>query len=740
MIKTIDSSQKKFRIIKNRRIFLIIIFSLLWGFMMGQNFPQNEEEFAIDFIDVRKGLLSNFVTKTISDDDNIKYFATEDGISKFDGYDFTDYRPSSEFKGLENENVETLFKDKNNNIWIGTKAGGLSMLEIRTNKIFNFNHLFSPYTRKKLRIISINQNKQGFIWVGTWNKGVFVVDPINNKLVTHYPFIDPINNIIKDSYDDMWFISGSVLYQYNQAKSKLVKFAHPKPVFNLIEDKVRNKIWLVGNSGMQVHLYSFSFKTQKFSDEKNNISARFIKSIALDEKNRLWLGSWGDGLYISDAKVTKFRKINTNPEGRSFNNINNSIILDIDIDKNGIAWLSTAYGGVLMLYPNKGFKLLNSISELNAIDQNIASLYKDRAGNLYKGKLAEGLFVGVENGKFSKISDIPDTRINCFFEKDNLLFIGTNVGLYLVKDRQFNKAKSFFKGDKITAILLDSQRNLWLGTQQKGLKMTNLALDPELKNFKLYTEEEKYRTLDNNRINHIKEDNFGNIWLATYAGLNLYDKQHDTFLNHSKLLGKSLPNVIINDIHIKAKEIYLGTPSGFAILEAKLGKISIRGFYDRKNGLINDFICGIEEDKKGNIWLSTTTSITKYSKESNTFVNFGREDGVMINSFHIGSSFSSSDGIMYFGGSNGIIRFNPLQIREKINSLKIIFTQLIINNNVLEAGEVLNDNEILHQSIQYTDKIDLAYSQNHLSLSFNADDFLGPDNIFYSYQLVGFKD
>lgn len=66
---------------------------------------QSNEEFSIDYIDVRKGLLSNFVTKTISDDDNFKYFATEGGVSKYDGYGFIGFRPSKEFSELENENI-----------------------------------------------------------------------------------------------------------------------------------------------------------------------------------------------------------------------------------------------------------------------------------------------------------------------------------------------------------------------------------------------------------------------------------------------------------------------------------------------------------------------------------------------------------------------------------------------------------------------------------------------------------
>lgn len=718
---------------------LTIILSLFSGFLKGQGPLRNEEEFVIDFIDVRKGLLSNFVTKTISDEDNIKYFATEDGVSKFDGYTFTYYRPNDDFKELENENIETLFKDKSNNIWIGTKAGGLSMLDLKSNKIVSFNYLFAKYTSKKLRVIAINQSKEGLIWVGTWNNGIFIIDPVNKKLVAHYPFVSEINNIIRDKNDDMWFISGITLHQYNHKTTRLTSFKLSKPVTNLIEDKVRNKIWLVGNSNKKVNLFSYDFNRKTFSEEKINLSARYIKSIALDSKNRLWLGSWGDGLYISNTQITEFSRANTNPEGRLFNSVNNSMILDIDIDKNGIAWLSTAHGGVLILYPNKGFSLLSNTSEVNSIDQNITSIFKDNT-YFYKGKLREGLFVGNENGSFTKINTIPNERINCIYEKNNTLFIGTNGGLFIIKNRQFSQTQNFLKSDKITAILLDSQNNLWIGTQQKGLKMTNLDSDPDMKQIKVYSEEEKNRVLDNNRISQIKEDNRGNIWLATYAGLNLYDKRRDAFINHSTLLNAKLPSLIINDMLIREKEIFLATPSGFIILQTDASQVSIKEHYNSNNGLINDFLCSIEEDNNGNIWLSSNTSIEKYIPRTKKLINFGREDGVMINSFHIGSSFHDTDGVLYFGGSNGIITFNPSQIDEKFNLPKIVFTQLVVNNNVLEAGEVLNGNEILKQSIQFTQKIDLSYAQNHLSLSFIADDFLDPTNITYQYKLIGLNN
>ena len=131
---------------------------LLFGL---QGFPQStplQEEYSIDVLNVRRGLLSNFVTKIVSDENNLKFFATEGGISKFDGYNFTDYRPGEEFPGLENENIEILFKDATNQIWIGTKEGGLSLMDTRKNSIRAMNHVFTSITDRKLRVISLTQD------------------------------------------------------------------------------------------------------------------------------------------------------------------------------------------------------------------------------------------------------------------------------------------------------------------------------------------------------------------------------------------------------------------------------------------------------------------------------------------------------------------------------------------------------------------------------------------------------
>jgi signal transduction histidine kinase/DNA-binding response OmpR family regulator/ligand-binding sensor domain-containing protein len=722
---------------------LLVTACLSWCTVIAQDIPSSVplEEFVIDYIDVRKGLLSNFVTRTISDNNNLKYFATEGGVSRYNGYGFKNYRPGPEYPRLVNENIETLFKDRDNNIWIGTKSGGISVLDVKTNRIKNYNHLFRTTEQRHLRVISFNQDAKGNLWVGTWSKGVFVLNISTQKLLAHYPSAQPIYKIIRDIHDNIWYITSKMLHKYDPSENRRFSFPTQHIMYDLVYDKFRNKLWMVGNAGKKVVLQSFNLNVQAIQDEPVDLEAAFVKSIAIDKKNRIWLGSWGDGLFISDPAVSRFQRINTSPQGSGFKNVNYSMILDIELDPNGIAWLSTAHGGVLILYPNKGFKLITDAQSLAGIDQNTISIYKNQRGELLIGSLTEGLYRRPSGKQIERVSQIASTRINTLYEKDNTLFVGTNLGLYIVKDGNFANAFRAFQNEKVTAIHHDQQGNLWIGTQQRGLKMTHYANDPKLEHCTVFAEEQKGRFfIENNRINQIREDSQGNIWLATYSGLNLFDRTLGAFIPHHQLLSEKLPSVIINALHIKGKSMYLAIPLGFVELTLKNRKLTLDALYDANKGLTNDFICSIEEDKTGKFWLSTTTSITRFDPTTKGFVNYDREDGVMINSFHIGSSFRGANGEMYFGGANGVITFQPSEISTSFTVPQVVWTRLMVNNQPIEAGGEINGEVILTRTIQYTDAIELGYRQNHFSLSFAANDFLGADNITYHYKLLGFQE
>lgn len=722
-------------------IFFLLFFSFLSVHVNAQFIYKDlSNEFVIDFLTVKDGLISNYISKTVSDSNNVKYFATEAGISRYNGYTFKTFRPGSLYPKLLNENIETLFKDRDNNIWIGTKSGGLSMLEVSLNKILDFNEIFKIRSESQLRVMSLNQDNQGHIWVGTWSNGVFVIDPKDKKLINHYTFNNPILKIILDKSNNINFVSGREFVKVNVKKNELISTKLPYFMNSLIEDKYRNKIWMVGNFDKKVKLLSIPMGRDTIEEFDTKLEAKFLKSIAIDSKNRIWLGSWGDGLFISDTSLTMFQHVDTNPYGSKFENINNSSIIDIEIDKNDIAWLGTANGGVLILYPNKGFSFITNSTSKGVVDHNAISLFESKENELFIGTLADGLFIKGRNNEFIAVKGVPKTRVNVIIEEGNYLFVGTNKGLVIFKDRDFNRPILKFENEKITTICLDKNDNLWIGTQQTGLKVTNLMTDPNLEKVLVYSETGKDQFyIENNRINKIIEDQFGTIWLATYAGINRYHQSSQRFITHNELISSKFPSVIINDIYAKGSTIYAATPVGFIQLMQKDELLSLQSIYDSQGGLPNDFICAIAEDNSGKIWISTITSLIQFDPLKKTFSDFSTRSGIMVKSFHIGSSAKDTKGNIYFGGNNGLVQFDPTQIMMQPFSTKVIFTDIIVNNSYLNVGDTIDGRVILTKEIDYIEKLNLGYKQNHLTILFSTNDYLSKDYLIYQYRMIGTK-
>lgn len=219
-----------------------IIACLLSGMLFATGRLQAQEEFSIDRLDIRKGLLSNFVTKTITDDKGFKYFATEAGISRFDGNNFKNYRPQPGNNGLVNENIETLFPARSGSIWIGTKTGGLSRLNPKTQTIDNWNEVFQPYSSKPLRIVSLTEDKAGNLWVGTWNMGCFKIDVNSKKVVEHIPSNSTIYSMICDAYGTVWFTDAKTLCAYKNQDGALQRYPQSFYIYNICEDTARKRI------------------------------------------------------------------------------------------------------------------------------------------------------------------------------------------------------------------------------------------------------------------------------------------------------------------------------------------------------------------------------------------------------------------------------------------------------------------------------------------------------------------
>ncbi|WP_290794943.1 hybrid sensor histidine kinase/response regulator transcription factor [Flavihumibacter sp. UBA7668] len=689
---------------------------------------QAQEEFSIDVLNVRKGLLSNFVTRTISDDKQFKYFATEAGISRYDGYTFQHYRPAPGSKALANENIETLYHSVRGHIWIGTKSGGLSRLLLNSQELENWNELFQNFTEKPLRIISLTEDSAGHVWVGTWNMGCFKIDVANRKVLEHFPSNSKIYNLLCDSKGIIWYTNGNTLCRYNSKDGSLQRFPQPFSVYNICEDTARKRIWFLGNLESQVRLRYFDQLAGTITEIPTNINARFALSLAVDQQQRIWFGSWGNGLYVSDPGVNTFERINTTMREGYVKNNNHNAILHIYFDSNGIAWLSTSYGGVLIMYPNKGFLHLANNEKTALPDNNVAAIGKTNNNELLLGGISQGLFklsAGTDK-TFSRAGKLPATRINQLYKKNGSEFVATNDGLFYFASGLDQSQLHLFPTEKITTAFLSEKQELWLGTQQSGLWRIPFQNKSDTSGAVHFTENaSRPLQVENDRINRILGEESGNIWIATYSGLNYWDQSKQQLYSHRELFGDALPNLIIHDILLDGSTLFLATPNGLYKIKRTQNQPALRieNFFNEENALVNQFICALEKDKNGNIWFSTTTGISKLNNHSGIFHHFGKADGVQINAFHITSSYHDENGQLYFGGDNGLLYFNPETVVTNYQKPSIVLTKLDINN------------EIVPVAFQYANNIQLDYDNNNFSIQFSSNDFLGTENIGYAYKL-----
>lgn len=716
---------------------LTSVFVLLYFFTFSQ---QEETNYINDYISSENGLSHNFVTSIVSDNLNNKWIGTENGITKYNGYDFEYIRPSLGYPKLYNENIEVLFHDRSNNIWIGTKSGGLSCMDVEKNAMFNYNKLIDPDNESGFRIKTIEQAQNGNIWVGTWSHGVYVISPEDKKLIFHYEHSTPIYGITSGLRGDMWYSAGVELIKYNGETGTIENFKIGHNITYILFDAYRSKVW-IGDGNETSKLYFYDYQTDKIGSIETGVRSTYRKTLSIDADHRIWIGTWTYGLYRSNKDLSQFDPINIVPANARKIRQNYSIILTIHHDKNGQSWIGTANAGVVKIIEAKPFH--NAARHIQDSifkgDLNINSIYalKDR---MFIGTSKSGLLSGPSFSDLRLVKGVIEEVINCMYLYDNKLYVGSNksFSIYdLIKNKVTYNNTSI---KKASCFFIDQEKKIYLGTHEKGLYVGEINKEGIPEFHRRFSDNSNSKDkIESDRITSIQEDQQGNIWVATYNGLHLFDKKNSKLISQNELLKEKLPSVIINTMLVKNGEIWVGTPAGLILLvyNAELNELNIKGNLTTQDGLNNDFICSLTSDANDNLWMSTYDQIVKYSPKNNSFVAYDRLDGVGTNGFNNRSFFNFSNETIYFGGMDNITYFNPNMISTPLNVPEVIFSQVVVNNKILQYG---GENEILNKVIGYADKLTLASGDRFFSINFVVNDFLGRKNLKYRYKLNGYQE
>ncbi|MFY7910336.1 MAG: two-component regulator propeller domain-containing protein [Emticicia sp.] len=710
----------------------------------------------------KNGLTSNLVNAIIKDKNSFMWFATEDGLNRFDGQKFTAYQHKNrDTTSIGRGPVIAMTQDKAGRIWLATNLT-LSVYNLNLDSFINYD--FSKYGW----IISLCAEQSGKIWVGTYN-GLFQFDPITKQVKAFKADINNktklTSNIIKcvfeDSRNNVWVGTDNGLHLYDKKKDQFDRFlsdpTRPDAISNnqitcVAEDK-NGRIWVgTGKGGLNVMngVSRNSFTT--FKSDKNDpstLSNNHIHKIAFDKSGQIWVGTESnlDILNPSTGIVNRVKSTLAEQNGFTPNTYGRSV-RDIYIDNAGIYWVAFYQVGINKYDANLAFfnhKQFKPFDPNGLTGSSIMSFTESPTGDVFIG--TEGTGLNIFNRKTGQIKPfrLPQQRANnssiiALECTGNNLWVGTyqaglyNINLgtgasrYLYIPKNSNDASDV----AINCFKTDKSGKTWIGTNGNSI----YRFDPETNQLEsteqIFGLKPGEKIPLNSFITVIEQDKSGNFWFGSNGtGVAIYNPTQNRFqvLNSGN---SGLPMDRVQTIYCDhTGKVWVGTLGGGLCLY----KPNTKSFecFDESYSLSNQVIYKILEDEKGKLWVSTNKGISSFDVNKKVFRNFTHYNGVQQSTFNIGSGLITKDKTLFFGGLDGFNYFKSASIVPKNRIPILVTTNLKINNK--QANPV--ENTEITEHISTVKEIVLSYKQN-FSIDFIALNYTAPHENRYSYKLDGF--
>lgn len=657
-------------------------------------------------ISSKDGLPHQQIQALATDADGNIWIGTRNGLSRYDGYSIKTYfHKQGNPRSLLHNFIYKLFVDSKKRIWICTQEG-LCRYHPATDD-------FETYSEPRHIVSSIIETGKGKIVCG--GEQLSVYNERTNRF-SSYPALESgyILSLASDRKDNLYVATSTSIFYYNPAMTRIthinrsyfsgfmtggddiiqmlfdskgrlwigrngkgVMYINPKdgtqkifPASELSDGTVRvinedraGRIWLGTEKGVTIihpdgHIEII--RHDPFSHD--SLSDNAIYAIINDINNNIWIGSYFGGvdvLFNNNATFTCFEP------GYSPQNIKGKVPRTMTETEKGVYWIATEDNGINIYDSITGtFRLFDGIPGLGT---NIHSLlYDSRKKDMWIGTFRNGLFrYNIKTGKWKKYECDKGSYASSVFsiirQRDGRLWLATTLGL-----RYYDEGSDCFKrfGHNVLGkvfiytMTTDDKDNIWAGTAHNGLYRINT----DNGNVSAWTKEDKNSGLKDNYVTCLFHGRDGRLWIGT----NNYGLQ------------------------------YMDTGSG-----------KIKSF---SNNIFSPSctVCSIIADKKGNIWISTSLGLFRYTPKNNSTVKFTTENGLSTNQFNFSSSLITTDGTLMFGTVDGLVSFNPESIRTSIKPFTVHLKSLTINNVEMNAS---TKDTPLTGLLDKTETIKLSYEQ-----------------------------
>ena len=726
---------------------VIYLFFLCLG--MHSAFSETPEQITFSYISINEGLSQSTVFSIDQDKRGNMWFATYDGVNKYDGYAFTVHQHNEDDPNSIANDISRIVKtDSQGRVWIGTRDG-LSRYDEEKDIFQNF---FYEKNGKHLQVNGIEEISPEQLLIST-PEGLIMFDIKESKFIDD-SFSTAMHKTIASTLyrqDDQIYIGTSTdgLYTYSITQKtfeKVIPILGTKQIQAILQQSP-TRIWVATEGA---GLFLINPKTKEIKNylhspsNPKSISSNYIRSLAMDSQNRLWIGTFND-LNIYHEGTDSFASYSSNPVENG--SLSQRSVRSIFMDSQGGMWLGTYFGGLNYYHPIRNrFKNIRNIPYKNSLSDNVVScIVEDKDKNLWIGTNDGGLnlynpitqrFTSYTLQEDESARGIGSNNIKAVYvdEKKSLVYIGTHAGGLSILHRNsgqvenFNQRNSQLVNENVYAILPDGEGNLWLGTLSALVRF-----NPEQRSFTTIEKEKDGTPVVSKQITTLFRDSHKRLWIGGEEGLSVF-KQEGLDIQKASILPVSNVTKLFTNCIYEASNgiIWVGTREGFYCFNEKDKQIKR---YNTTNGLPNNVVYGILEDSFGRLWLSTNRGISCFNPETEKFRNFTESDGLQSNQFNTASYCRTSVGQMYFGGINGITTFRPELLLDNPYTPPVVITKLQLFNKVVRPDD---ETGILTKNISETKSITLKSWQTAFSIEFVVSNYISGQHNTFAYKLEGY--
>ncbi|MDL2265099.1 response regulator [Parabacteroides sp. OttesenSCG-928-G21] len=689
---------------------------------------------------------------------------------------------------LLNNQIQSLLRDRNGFLWIGTPAG-LSRYDGARFKSYEHDPT-KLNTLMDGEIIRLQEDANGNIWVGGWDYYIVYLrdkdcfyDTAAILKEMGIPSETP-RFVHTDCDGNLWIVSNNSLFYYKfrenevkeftlQSKSNIAaisddgEFLYVLDMRNrLFELQITEGVWksipLPEKAGFINKVYKdnaggvWLFSTQndqvfyKEDVSKNwesivlessqNLQSNFVHSIQMDEDGKIWIATDHKGLFIYDKENKRIENILHDPLIQT--SIKENSIACMYYDTEGALWIGYSKKGVscyhrryqkFQSYQSNDFKNINVIVEDKT--QNVW-LGTDGYGVIYKNPFSDSIIKKLNIPGNIVVSMIQDNK--------GRLWIGTYLnGLICYENgqlKQYTTANSNLSDNSIWALHADKNGYLWIGTLWGHLQ----RMDPATLEFVDFKAQGK----NESSVLSITDDSESHIYVGMVSGvcrINIHTLEKTLLFGNIKGTQQFIQSYIQSVYHDKRELIWLGHKKGITIWDLKKDTLY---YMDKNSGLAGNVIKSIAEDDRNHIWVATDEgcSVIKVSTAMDSslkfdFDNYSVIDNLSDNKLNRHAICYLSNGNMMLGRTDGYSLVNLHELNEEeLPPARVVFTGLKISNNTIETNVPYDGRIILDDPLEKKNKIELTHNDKLVTVEYTAMDLIASEQVKYAYKIKGLNE